>query len=118
MGRTGIAKDTLLLSVMGLTNVREEPGVGSAAMGIVLAGFIEAEGTVHRQADLAGIRVFLAVVFPPADGAQAEGVRRFQRFVPAARAAKLSLHQSLHVGIDGAGDVGVYGVGIRAATRE
>ena len=118
MGRTGIAKDTLLLSVMGLTNVRKEPGVGSAALGIVLAGFIEAEGAVHGQADFVGIGVFLAVVFPPANRAQAEGVWRLQRLVPATRAAKLSLHQSLHTWIDGAGEVRVYGMGIMAALRE
>jgi hypothetical protein len=38
-------------------------------MGKVLAGFIEAEGAVHGQADIAGVGVFLAIVFPPADRA-------------------------------------------------
>ena len=69
MGGVGIAKGTLLLSVMGLTDVRKEPRVGSAAMGKVLAGFIQAEGSVDRQADIRGIGVLLAIVFPPADWA-------------------------------------------------
>ena len=69
MGGEGIAKGTLLLSVMGLTNVREEPGVGGAAVGKMLAGFIQAEGAVDSEADIAGIGVFLAIVFPPADRA-------------------------------------------------
>jgi len=54
---------------MGLTNVREEPGVGGAAVGKMLAGFIQAEGAVDSEADIAGIGVFLAIVFPPADRA-------------------------------------------------
>jgi hypothetical protein len=54
---------------VGLTNVREEPGVGGAAVGKMLAGLIEAESTVHREADLAGVGIFLAIVFPPADRA-------------------------------------------------
>jgi hypothetical protein len=79
-------------------------------MGKVLAGIIEAEGAVHGQADIAGIGVFLAIVFPPADRAQTHGVWRFERLVPAARAAKTSLHQGLHVTIDGARGCGVYGL--------
>ena len=104
----GTAKGTLLLSVIGLTNVREEPGVGCAAMGKMVTGLIQAEGAVHRQADIAGVGVFLAIVFPPADRAQPHGVRRFERLVTAARAAKLSLHQSVHVRIDGLSGPGVY----------
>jgi len=83
--------------------------VGGAAVGKMVAGLIEAEGAVHREADLACVGIFLAVVFPPADGAQRHGVRGFQRFVPAARAAKTSLHQEiLHVTIDGGEGRGVY----------
>ena len=108
MGGVGIAKGTLLLSVMGLTDVREESRVGCAALGIMFTGFVEAEGAVHGQADFAGIFVFLAVVFPPADGAETQGIWRFQRLRSAARAAKLSLHQSLHIGIDGLREAGVY----------
>jgi hypothetical protein len=35
----------------------------------MVAGFIQAERAVHREADLAGVGIFLAIVFPPADGA-------------------------------------------------
>ena len=49
--------------------MREEPGVGGAAVGKMLAGFIQAEGAVDSEADIASIGVFLAIVFPPADRA-------------------------------------------------
>jgi len=93
---------------MGLTDVREESRVGCAALGIMLAGFIEAESAVHRQANFVGIGVFLAVVFPPADWAEPKRIWRLQRLRPAARAAELSMHERLHTGIDGAREVGVY----------
>lgn len=67
MAEGGTAKGTLLLSVMRLTNVREEPGVGCAAVGKMHAGFIQAEGAVHGEADIAGVCVLLAIVFPPAN---------------------------------------------------
>jgi len=65
----GIAKGTLLLGDLGLTNVREEPGVRCAAMRIVLAGFLQAEGAVHGQPHIRGVRVLLTIVFPPANRA-------------------------------------------------
>ena len=37
-----IAKGTLLFSRLGLTNVREEAGMGGAALGVILAGLVEA----------------------------------------------------------------------------
>jgi hypothetical protein len=54
---------------MGLTDVREEPGVGCATVDKMVAGLIQAEGAVHRQADIACVGIFLAIVFPPADRA-------------------------------------------------
>ena len=72
-----------------------------AAVHVVLPGFIEAEGAVDGQAYIRGIFIFLAIVFPPANRAQSERVRRFQRLVSAARAAEPGLHQCSHTGIDG-----------------
>jgi hypothetical protein len=68
---------------MGLTNVREKPRMGRATIRKVLARLIEAEGSVHGQADIRGVRVLLAIVLPPAHRAQPERIRRFQRLVPA-----------------------------------
>jgi hypothetical protein len=53
---------------VGLTNVREKTGVGGAAVGEMHAGFIQAEIAVDGQANIAGVGIFLAVIFPPADG--------------------------------------------------
>lgn len=79
-----------------------------AAEQIVIPGFLEAEGAVDGQADIQGIFIFLAIVFPPANRAQSERVRRFQGLVSAARAAKTSLQQSFHAYIDGTKGPGVY----------
>jgi hypothetical protein len=93
---------------MGLANVGKKPRVGRTAVGIMFASFTEAEGAIDRQADIPGIGIFLAVVFPPADRAEPQGIRRFKRLEPATRAAKLSRHQRLHVEIDGLARGGVY----------
>jgi hypothetical protein len=97
-----------MLSNMGLTDVRQEAGVGRAAMCKVRARFVQAEGSVHGVANLRGVFIFLAIVFPPADRAQCERVRRFQRLVPAAGAAKSGLHQCFHTGMDGKNGACVY----------
>jgi hypothetical protein len=54
---------------MRLTNVREEAWMGGAAVGEVVAGFVQAEGAVDREADFASVGIFLAVIFPPANRA-------------------------------------------------
>jgi len=59
--------------------------MGCAALGKVLAGFIEAELAVHGETDFGGVIVFLAVVFPPAHRAQLQGAGCFQCFVSTAR---------------------------------
>ena len=66
--------------------------MGCAAMSVVLAGFVEAQLAVHRQAHFGGVNVLLAVVLPPADRAQRQGAGRLQRLVSAARAAKTSFY--------------------------
>jgi hypothetical protein len=61
-------------------------------MDVVPAGFVEAESAVHGEPDIGGVYVFLAVVFPPADGAERQRASRLQCLAPAAWAAKTSLH--------------------------
>jgi len=96
MAPKGTAEGTLLFGDLGLTDVGDETGVGCAAMCIVLAGIHQAEGAVHGQADIGRVFVILAIVLPPADRAQCKRVGRLQRLIPAARAAKTSLHQAPH----------------------
>ena len=73
-------------------HVRKKPGMGSAASCVVGAGLVQAEGAVHRQPDIRGVLVLLAVVLPPANRAQAQRFGRLQRLISAAWAAKTSLH--------------------------
>ena len=87
---------TLLLSDLGLANVREKPGMGGAALSVVGAGFVQAEGAVDGEADIGGVFVLLAIVLPPADGAQRQRARRLQRLISATRAAKTGFQWALH----------------------
>ena len=95
-GRKGTAEGTLLLSDLGLANVREKPGMGGAALSVVGAGFVQAEGAVDGEADIGGVFVLLAIVLPPADGAQRQRARRLQRLISATRAAKTGFQWALH----------------------
>jgi len=87
----------LLFSNLGLAHVREEAGVGRAAMGKVGARFVQAEGAIHGEANIRCIFILLAIVFPPADRAQRERAGGFQRLVTAARTTKTNLHQCFHM---------------------
>jgi hypothetical protein len=51
------------------------------------ARLIETEDSVYCQPDLAGVGIFLAVVLPPAHGAELKGLRGGQGPVSAAGAA-------------------------------
>ena len=86
----------LLFCSLWFTNIRQEAGVGSAALRVVLAGFAEAELTVHSEVDFGCVIVLLAIVLPPADRAQRHGSGRFQRLVSTARAAKTNF-QCFHL---------------------
>jgi hypothetical protein len=54
---------------------------------------------VHGQADIRGIAVFLAVVFPPANRAQPHRTRSFESLVSTAWAA-IGGRDSIHVQMD------------------
>ncbi len=88
---------TLLFGVLGLAHVAEETGMGCAALGVVIAGLFEAELAIYGEADVAGVVVFLAIVFPPANGAKAERARSLQGFISTAGAAKAG-SDSVHRG--------------------
>jgi hypothetical protein len=62
--------------------------MGRAALGKVGAGLGQAEGSIHRQPDFRGVAVLLAIVLPPADGAQGQRLGRIQRLISAAWATK------------------------------
>ena len=79
---------TLLLVDLWFPHIGQKPGVGGAALGIVHSGLVEAQFAVYGVADLGGVRVLLAVIFPPADRTQGQSVWRLECPVAAARASK------------------------------
>jgi hypothetical protein len=94
-GVKSIAKGTLLVGDLGLTNVREKAGVGRSTLGKVLAGLFQAQLAVHREPDFRGVFVFLPIVFPPAHWTKRERVHRLQGLVSATWAAITSHHKPL-----------------------
>ena len=99
--RQRIANVTLLFGGLGLTNVRQEAGMGCAALGVVGAGLIEAQLAVDGEAHFRGIVVFLAVVLPPANRAKLQGVGRIECLVSAARATIAHFDRRTHTRMDG-----------------
>lgn len=93
------AKDTLLLSDIGLTNVTQKARMSGAAIREVLPGVTEAQLAVYGQPHIRGVGILLAVVFPPADGAKSHRVGGLQSLVTTAGTAKTSC-DSLHVPMD------------------
>ena len=75
-----------------LANEGQEARMGRSAMGVVIAGLVEAELAVYRHTHFGGVIVLLAIVLPPADRAQRQGAGRLQRLTSAARAAKSIFH--------------------------
>jgi hypothetical protein len=73
--------------------------VGGANSIVVAARLGKAQLAVDREANLGSVCVFLAVVFPPADGAQAQRVGRLQRFM-AATGTSETCYDTLHKRID------------------
>ena len=89
-GRRSIGKDTLLFSRLRLTNVRQITGMGCAALGIVVASFVEAELAVDGETHVRGVAVFLSVILPPADRTKLHGSGGIEGSIPAAWTAVLS----------------------------
>ena len=85
------AEVTLLFRDLRLAHIRQKPGIRRTAPGIRRACLGETEVPIHSQANLIGVRIFLAIVFPPANRTQLHRRRRFQRPVAATRAAKTHL---------------------------
>ena len=55
---------------IGLADIGQEAWMRRAAFGEVHAGLAQAERAIYREPDFAGVVVFLAVIFPPANWAQ------------------------------------------------
>jgi hypothetical protein len=83
----GTAEVTLLLGDVGFPHIGKKPRVSGAAPYVVRARFVEAQGAIDGVADISGIRIILAIVFPPADGAKCHGRRRLEGPVAAAGTA-------------------------------
>ena len=64
-----------------------------AAMSEVLAGFIQAEGSIDGEADFGCVVILLAIVLPPADGAQGQRTGGFQGLIAAARTSITNLQK-------------------------
>ena len=90
-----------LFGDLRLTNVRQEPGVGGAALGVIGTGFLETELAVDGKAHFRCVVVFLPVVFPPANRAKFEGCRSIESLVSATRATEANFDCGIHTGIDG-----------------
>ena len=94
-GLKSIAKGTLLVGDLGLTNVREKARAERYPLGKVLASLFQAQLGVDRQPDNLGVPVFLPIVYPSAHWTKSERVHRLQRLVFPAWAAMASLHKPL-----------------------
>src|ERR1035437_6143859 len=66
--------------------------MGRDALGGWGAVLGQAEGSVHCQPDIGGVAVLLAVILPPADGAQGQCLGCLQRLVSAAWTTKTGHH--------------------------
>lgn len=86
IGGRRIAEVTLLLSDMRIAHIGEKPGMGRAAPRVRFACLNQAQMAIHREPDLIGVGVILAIIFPPANWTQGERLGRFQRSIPATRA--------------------------------
>ena len=85
-----------LLGELGLANVGQKTGMGCAALGVVGAGFFEAELAVDGEADFGGVVVFLTVVLPPANRAKFKGCRSFESLKSTAGATVTHFNRSTH----------------------
>jgi hypothetical protein len=90
----------LSLSRLGLANVWKEPWVRGAELNVVRTGLVEAELAVHREPDFGRVIVFLAVIFPPADGTQLERPWRIKCLVTATGATKSYINRRTHIRMD------------------
>jgi hypothetical protein len=105
-GRNGTGLGTLLLGDLSLSNVRKKAGIGGAAQRKILTGLVQTQLAIHGKADFFSVFVFLAVIFPPANGAQRQGACRFQRLESATWTSKTSLQGYLSK-MDGVEDLWV-----------
>jgi hypothetical protein len=74
--------------------------MGCAALGVVGAGFFEAELAVDGEADFGGVVVFLTVVLPPADRTKLKGCRSFESLKSAAGATVAHFDTGTHTRMD------------------
>jgi hypothetical protein len=75
-----------------LAHMRHESRMGRAALAEMHARLREAERAIDGEVNIAGVFVFLAVIFPPAHGAQGECAGRVESTESATRAAVIGVH--------------------------
>ena len=81
--RGRIAKGTLPFRSQGLTDVREEAGIGRAELGVMRARLIQTKLAVDGETHFPSVVIFLSVILPPADRAQLQGAGCFEGFISA-----------------------------------
>jgi hypothetical protein len=91
----------LLLGGLRLANVGQKTGMGSAALGVVGAGLLEAELAIDGEAHVGCVVVFLTVVLPPADRAKLQGVGCIESLVSAAGTTIAHFDRRTHTRMDG-----------------
>lgn len=82
------AGGTSLFGQLRLADVGQKTGMRRTNIKVVAAGLRQAELAVHRETYFRRIGVFLAVVLPPADRAQFQGIGRFKRLASATGTAE------------------------------
>ncbi len=92
-----------------LANVGQKTGMGSAALGVVGAGLLEAELAIDGEAHVGCVVVFLTVVLPPADRAKLQGVGCIESLVSAAGTTIAHFDRRTHTRMDGKSGVRDYG---------
>jgi len=105
--RGRIAKGTLPFRSQGLTDVREEAGIGRAELGVMRARLIQTKLAVDGETHFPSVVIFLSVILPPADRAQLQGAGCFEGFISATGTTITDVdgrtHGEMGVGITGAG---------------
>jgi len=108
-GRECVRQAGLAFGGEGLANVGQEAGVGGADLGIVVPSLVQAQLAVDGEADLGGVAILLAVVFPPANRAKLHRAGSFEGLVSTTGATEADCNCCAHTEMDASGRPGITG---------
>lgn len=89
-----------MLFRFGLADIRQKARMRGANLREIGSRLVKAQLAIYRKANFFGIRIFLAVVLPPADGTQLHGGGRIECFVSTAGATITNIDRSTHKEMD------------------